>query len=457
MITKNQCKITLFLITIIALFLRLFNLMGKTIWFDESVSVYFSSVPFYEHFFSNMMTYYSFLSTWNSVFGIGLFQARIFSILLSLLSIYLIFIIGRKFFNLKIGLLSALLMSISSFYLYFSQTAKLYPLTVVLVLLSVYYFLDLLEKPTKKNYLFYIISTVGLIYTNVHGVWILVFENIFFFFYGKNLKKWIKNQLKLGILLLYWFYLFFDRAIVSNLSQGSNAVFRTKATFSQYSSIFSEFSSNKFVMILFIIFTVYFLFFVLVKKEKLKSLLQIRMLFFWFFIPLVCTWIISLIGIHAFEIRYFLTIYPAFTLFFAYSVSQIKNKYFFGMVVIILLMASFYSIPAYYETDIHKPWNEIGNYINENYESTIPIFIMPRFFNITLEYAINKGFEGRVQGADSENSLELFKDYEELILFKNTPFPNYDFDKFDEYFEKEFNLVSQHTFVNEMFIYHYKK
>ena len=69
------------------------------------------------------------------VFGYTTFVARLFSAILGILSIYGINILGKELINKKVGLISALILTINPFHLYFSQEARPY---ILLFLFSIF-------------------------------------------------------------------------------------------------------------------------------------------------------------------------------------------------------------------------------------------------------------------------------------------------------------------------------
>lgn len=63
----------------------------------------------------------------------------------SILTILLVFIIGRKFFNLRIGIISSTLFSFSLIYLRYSRNGFSMVLTYLFLVLSVYYYLNFIS------------------------------------------------------------------------------------------------------------------------------------------------------------------------------------------------------------------------------------------------------------------------------------------------------------------------
>ena len=109
----------------------------------------------------NSPFYYVLLHSWLKLTGISDFTARLFSVLFSVLTVWLIFIFVSHFFkSSKLALTAAALAAIEPFFVAYSQQARNYSLTFFLTLLATYCFLRALEaedkhKPSLRWFAFY--------------------------------------------------------------------------------------------------------------------------------------------------------------------------------------------------------------------------------------------------------------------------------------------------------------
>src|SRR3990167_3237912 len=92
-------------IFLLGLVLRIHNLGGESIWFDEAVSVAASKLGFLEQIRwslassdNNPPLYYAFLSVWVLLFGDSEFAVRLPSAIFGSFSILLIYIVGALLF-----------------------------------------------------------------------------------------------------------------------------------------------------------------------------------------------------------------------------------------------------------------------------------------------------------------------------------------------------------------------
>ncbi|HEX9008334.1 MAG TPA: glycosyltransferase family 39 protein [Patescibacteria group bacterium] len=95
--------------------------------------------------------------------GLGIDKAgRVTSVILSLISIVLIFLIGDRLSGFFVGFMAALFMAILPFNIYYSRTILPEPLTIVTVLASYFFLLLSAEKESKQRKLWFYLSAISL-------------------------------------------------------------------------------------------------------------------------------------------------------------------------------------------------------------------------------------------------------------------------------------------------------
>lgn len=144
------------------------------------------------------------LYLWN-FFARDEFTLRLLPFAFGILSIFLTYRLAKILFNKDIAFISAFLMTISPFHIYYSQELTHYTLTLFLTLCSVYYFLLGLKHNRISIWIKFVIFTVLALYTSYICIFLIMFENIFFFLsynkYRNYVKRWLIIQLI--VLLLY--------------------------------------------------------------------------------------------------------------------------------------------------------------------------------------------------------------------------------------------------------------
>ncbi|MEW6145485.1 MAG: glycosyltransferase family 39 protein [Thermodesulfobacteriota bacterium] len=212
------------LIFFLGLGLRLYDLGGESIWFDEAVSVAASKLGFLDQISWNLTSsdnnpplYYAFLRVWVLLFGDSEFAVRIPSAIFGSLSILLIYAVSSRLFNGKAALLAALILALSVFHIKFSQEARAYSLSALLALLSYYFFLQCSDRGKRSDTTGYVVSSVLLMYTHYYGIFIILSQNIYcglrYITRSKSgapeFGKWIMLQAILGILYLPGLYILY--------------------------------------------------------------------------------------------------------------------------------------------------------------------------------------------------------------------------------------------------------
>ncbi len=228
---KNNTFFKLFIIILIGFSLRLWFLdKPEGLWNDEYVSWFIAKQDNWEIFWQkvyencHMPLYYFYLKLWMFIFSDTDLSLRWSSIIPSILSIPVMFLVGKELKDKNLGLFCAIVTSVSSFLIYFAQEVRLYSLIFLLSCFVILYFVKSIKNPTNKNITFLFISNALIIATHTIGIIFSFFNIIFFLIATKNNsninKKTIVKQL-IGIffVVLVSASLLFTIATSKNLSQ----------------------------------------------------------------------------------------------------------------------------------------------------------------------------------------------------------------------------------------------
>ena len=103
----------------------------------------------------------AFLWLWVRIFGWSELWVKLPFALMGIGSIYLIYLIGRQWFNRKVGLFSAAFFAVSQFTVFYSQLARPYSAGLFFVLLMAYFWYKIVfeqKTPTKGTYIGFALS-----------------------------------------------------------------------------------------------------------------------------------------------------------------------------------------------------------------------------------------------------------------------------------------------------------
>ncbi|PIZ48145.1 hypothetical protein COY32_00490, partial [candidate division WWE3 bacterium CG_4_10_14_0_2_um_filter_41_14] len=112
------------------------------------------------------LTYY-YLAGFLRIFGFSNAVARLPFILLSLITVILIYYLGKKAFNANIGLLAAFIHAVNFWAIFYEKQARYYTLFILLSLLVVYFYYRLMAERKFVNYFWITIFLILLFHTHL--------------------------------------------------------------------------------------------------------------------------------------------------------------------------------------------------------------------------------------------------------------------------------------------------
>lgn len=136
----------LLLILLLALGLRLVNLGGRSLWYDEAFAVLFGEKGLDAMLYGTLtsveggaadihpLLYYMTLNGWMTLFGQTAFSVRLWSVLLGVATVGLLYLLGRELFGTNTGLAAALITAIAPFHIQYSQETRMYALMGLLLM-----------------------------------------------------------------------------------------------------------------------------------------------------------------------------------------------------------------------------------------------------------------------------------------------------------------------------------
>jgi 4-amino-4-deoxy-L-arabinose transferase-like glycosyltransferase len=216
MIKVRRAIIILGFIFLAALALRLYALDKFTLWYDEVITVLdyrslnqlhplnqiFDRTFIINH--HDYLTLYShgFVYYWAGLLGKSEFALRLSSVIFSILSIVILYLLSRRFFDTRTAYLSCLLLAFSPWHVYYAQELRPYAAVAFLTLVCVYSLLGIIKNNKKIYWLLYFISSVLNIYCLYTNLLILFALFIFGAYQIKKEKKALKGILSLHLLIL---------------------------------------------------------------------------------------------------------------------------------------------------------------------------------------------------------------------------------------------------------------
>lgn len=291
----SDTKIVLVLFAL-TFFLRLVYLDYFSLNFDEPFTVFYSQMSF-EHIGEMLKTennpplFFVIMHYWIKAFGISEFSVRFLPAFFSALTVVFVYLIGIRFFCVKVAVASTFLFVFSESHFEFSHDCRAYSMLVLLSSISVFYLLKLLIlENDRKNWILFGICNILLVYTHFIG-WIIIFVEIVVIIsevrYIK-LKHFVISY-SITLLSLSPYLSIFVRRVAETASKDS---WVQKPHLSDLYSRLWEYSNKPVVTVIFLF--VLLTGFGLLIKQKNRIDLQTRTLLLWFLIPYLGLYLISM-------------------------------------------------------------------------------------------------------------------------------------------------------------------
>ena len=191
---------------------RLFRIQHHNIWGDEAFSIAFSKQALNLVLSSGAEThpplYHALLHVWISLVGESIFSLRYFSVLPGVTLIAIVFVLGRRLFGSQMGLLTAAMMGISSFAVYYSQEARMYSLVACFCAIAFYAHLRWEITDSGRWLFIFVAGILAAVFTHYYSFFVLLAQNLYMFQQRKNSlqqwRKWIWVQIFIFLIYIPW-------------------------------------------------------------------------------------------------------------------------------------------------------------------------------------------------------------------------------------------------------------
>lgn len=355
----------LFLILAGALAVRVWRLGDRSFWYDEAWGAALVirglgeglSAALNGRFYPPL--HQVLLTLWMVLLGYSETSARLLSVVPGLLSIPLIFLLGREIHSQRAGLVAAMLLAFSAFNIEFSREARGYSLFAFLTLGSFLFFLRLLRsrpdgsgQATKGDLIPYLAFSVLLPYSHLYGFFVVATQNVAFLLLRKRdfpLKSWLFCQLGL---ILAWSPLALPLAQQARVVTGGFWI-EKRNLLSAVSSTLYLFGNNSALL------TVILVTFAALGLLGLRSATTLT-LFLWFAFLTVVPAGISLFATPIYLEKYALPASSAFYLLAALGLTSLPYRRIRVVLAGVLLVLTVSSLKAYQGFSPHEDWRGVA-------------------------------------------------------------------------------------------------
>jgi mannosyltransferase len=401
----ERFELILIAILVLGLFLRTYCLTCESVWLDEGYSIFWAKQEPSQMIDAvskdvHPPLYFLILHYWINLFGDSEFALRFLSVIFGLLAIIMMYMVGNLLFNKDMGIMGSLILSISVFHIHYSQEIRSYSLMVLLTLVSMYFFLKLLERRSYPISAGYIASSTLLIYTHFFGLFVIAAQNIYlaslFIITRKTTKRgfrrWIILQAILFVLYLPWLGFLIRQALIIQggeflgwLAQPS--ILLMASSFFEYSGYFNV-AAPLWVLFLSAALSIIFIILSLNSILKIKKSGRGKILFLviWLLTPTLLPFMISQFSAPIYFTKFTIPASLAFYLLVAKGILNIRDEKLraasTGMIVILSLV----SIWGYISVVDNEQWREAVDYIETNAEQGDLALINAWYCHIPFDY-----------------------------------------------------------------------
>ncbi|MEP7169832.1 MAG: glycosyltransferase family 39 protein, partial [Bacteroidota bacterium] len=379
-----------------------------------------------------------FLFYYVKLFGISEFAIRLPFVILGICSVYLIYLVGKKWFNSSVGLLSASTLCVLEFPLLYSQIARPYSPGLFFTLLAAYFWSELFsekiknesvskdEKTNFKSYAGFTLSVSVCMYTHYFALLQagLICIAGLFFLSKKNYKMYYISGSIILLLYIPHFNIFLHQMSIGGLGGSGGWLSKPKSDF-LWKYIQYAFNDSSFVLLFYIL--VFILSIVIYSRNRAAN--KFRLLLFLFFIlPFLIGYYYSIYRNPVLQYSILLFSFPFLIIFiFSFITETIQQKIVIAGVAAILLLGSFSTVykNKYYSTKHFGVFKELAEktiefnnkYGEQNITRTINV-INPYY----IQYYFDKFSKEAKFSQYSCNDYSLMNDFVKIAEQSKTPY-----------------------------------
>ncbi len=359
---------------------------------------------------ANMALYYGLLRFWVGLGG-SEFVIRSLSVILAVATLPVLYALGTRLFGARVGLVATLLLTLNAMHITYSQKARGYSLLVLLVTLSSLFFLRSIERPSRKNWVGYILASVLGVYAHFFGALVLVGQWVSLVFLRPRDVPWrglLWSTLVIGILLLPLgvFVVTQDVGQVEGL---------TEPGLRRFLGVFNALAGGDGKLLL----PVYFIFCsiaLLAAAREWRSspasfgAWRYAVLLTWLFVPIVLARAVSFAK-PIFAVRFLSICLPPLALLAAIGLSRLRPRWaFVGALAVVVSLAAG-GVISYYRSPEWEDWRGAAEHVRSQARSGDATVFYVAKVRVAFE-----NYQARVQGSSRNPAVAFPSQWEWSML-----------------------------------------
>lgn len=291
------------------------------------------------------------------------------------ISIYLLFLLGRRLFSSSVGFLAAALMTFSPVHIWYSQEARTYSILILMVTLSIYILTRMLDSLREKgcpgllNIVSFALLNILMEYFHYFGLLMVVLESgillLVTIYRRKNILYPVAVCVVSALAFLPW--------IPVAMEQSGNDSYITMPGLTALQSLLFEYMSWSRILMVVFTLLVAAAFVKCWKNERCIRRYPLRKLavpVLWAALPILSALAVSYVFVPVFTNRNLLVTLPAFFLLFSLSIHILLEKPRFrmaaGAFIVLLLAVQLLFIRGHYTRPHKSQFREVARFTAEN-------------------------------------------------------------------------------------------
>ncbi|MGH9194981.1 MAG: glycosyltransferase family 39 protein [Acidimicrobiia bacterium] len=384
-------------VILLAAVLRLLFLGAESLWLDEAFSVslararwdWFLKVLFNKE--ANMALYHVLLRFWLSL-GESEFFVRSLSVLPAVLTVPVLYALGVRLFDTRVGLLAALLIALNEFHIEYAQEARSYSLTVLLVTLSSLFFVRSIERPSRKDWAAYVLTSALAVYSHFFGALVLAAHWASVLFLKRRNVPWkglVASTALIGLLLL-------PLGVFTLTGVQTQISWIRPPEVADVGKLFLTMAGGP---LLLIVYSVPCLLALTVAARRSRpagaprEIWRHGLLVIWLFLPVTLALGVSAVK-PLFVERYLIVCLPPFLILAALGLSRLKSRLILAGALIAIVGLAAPQLFAYYRPFHKDDWRGATQYVLSQAKSADAVLFFPDFIRRPFDY-----YRDRLQGS----------------------------------------------------------
>ncbi|MDO8672438.1 MAG: glycosyltransferase family 39 protein, partial [Dehalococcoidia bacterium] len=352
---KAYAPLAIISLVFVAFFLRLHQLDGQSLWWDEVLTAVIVREPFLAMLdtaalYLHPPFYYIVLHWWTQVAGASDWATRFPSVVFGTALVPLLFVVGKRLSGVSLGLFAAIIGALSPFLVHYSQEARDYSLAVTLSLASIYFLVAAIERGGPRDWSIW--GAVSVVSAYTEYLFLLVFAaeamSVVAFLILRRRRPsihWLSAVLVVPVSLIPW--LLYSRSLsgaAGEIARGTDLgtlVRDTLVVFNLGTAVKVDDATVPALCMFAMAIAGAFL-----HRNRLKAALFVAPTLV---LPLVALYLLS-VGRRDYAVRYSLVAYPSYVLLLALGLDwmRTKAKLLSAVTVLAISVAALIGVYAYY-------------------------------------------------------------------------------------------------------------